>query len=208
MTTISPALRPRKSPSQDRSTATVEALHAAAFQVLTDEGLARCTTTRIAERAGTSVGTLYQYYPNRDALIAAVLEQHLDAVATVVEDTCLERHGARVAVMASAVVRAFLAVKLRNPAESRALYAASHHRGGAALAGRLRKRMVAALAAMLATASDASFTDPMTTAYFALGAMIGPVQILLEGHAPASFRARLEPELVALVTAYLESQRG
>ncbi|WP_409934899.1 TetR family transcriptional regulator [Novosphingobium sp. 9] len=43
------------------------------WKVLTREGLIDCTTTRIAKRAGTSVGRLCQYYPNRDALLAAVL---------------------------------------------------------------------------------------------------------------------------------------
>ena len=78
MSAAATALKPRKSPVQARSTATVQTLHVAAIQVLTQEGLSRCTTTRIAERAGMSVGSLYQYYPNRDALLAAVLEKHLD----------------------------------------------------------------------------------------------------------------------------------
>jgi AcrR family transcriptional regulator len=205
MSTGSASLKPRKSPVQARSTATVETLHAAAFQVLIREGLARCTTSRIAARAGTSVGSLYQYYPNRDALLAAILEKHLDAVAVAVEEACRGHRGKGVAEMASALVRAFLSVKLRDPEESKALYAVAHDRGGAALAVRLRKRMVTASAALLASASDVRIDDPTTTATFALGAMVGPIQILLEGRAPTIFRARLEPELIAVVTAYLRT---
>ena len=85
MSTLAAALKPRKTPVQARSAATIDALHIAAVQVLTREGLSRCTTTRIAARAGISVGSLYQYYPNRDALLAAVLERHLDGVAGAVD---------------------------------------------------------------------------------------------------------------------------
>ena len=56
MSTLAAALKPRKSPVQARSTATIDALHIAAVQVLTREGLSGCTTTRVAARAGISVG--------------------------------------------------------------------------------------------------------------------------------------------------------
>src|ERR1044072_3070330 len=116
-------LQPRKSPVQARSTATIDALHVAAIQVLTREGLSRCTTTRIAARAGMSGGSLYQYYPDRDALLAAVLERHLDGITTAVERACSDHRGKPVSQMASALVTAFVAAKLRNSRESKALYA-------------------------------------------------------------------------------------
>jgi AcrR family transcriptional regulator len=55
---------PRKTPVQARSTVTVQAISEATIQVLLSHGAERLTTTRVAERAGVSVGTLYQYYPN------------------------------------------------------------------------------------------------------------------------------------------------
>ena len=58
------AFEPRKTPIQARSTVTVEAISEATIQVLLSHGAERLTTTRVAERAGVSVGTLYQYYPN------------------------------------------------------------------------------------------------------------------------------------------------
>src|SRR5476649_1584223 len=93
MSTVKATLKPRKSAVQARSVATVEALHTATLQVLTQQGLIRCTTTRVAKRAGMSVGSLYQYYPNRDALLATVLEQHLNTVATAVETACQQCRG-------------------------------------------------------------------------------------------------------------------
>lgn len=208
MSVIAATLKPRKSPVQARSVVTVEALHAAAIQVLIEEGLNRCTTTRIAERAGASVGSLYQYYPNRDALLAAVLEKHLEGIAAAVEGACQEHRGKPLPEMASAFVLAFLAAKLRDPEEAKALYAVAEERGGAVLASRMRARIVAAVAAMLASARDARFDDPAMVATIALGALVGPVQALLKEHAPAQFRARLERELVLLVMAYLHARQS
>jgi AcrR family transcriptional regulator len=207
MSAVAATLKPRKSPVQARSAVTVETLHIAAIQVLIQEGLSRCTTTRIAERAGTSVGSLYQYYPNRDALLAAVLERHLDGVAAAVERTCHEHRGKQLSEMASAFVVAFLAAKLRDPEEAKALYAVAEERGGAVLAARMRTRIAAAVATMLASAPDARFDDPAMVATIALGALVGPVQALLKEHAPGQFRTCLEGELVLLVTVYLQAHQ-
>lgn len=208
MTAATAPLKPRKSPLQARSAATVETLHQAAIQVLIRDGLGRCTTTRIALRAGISVGSLYQYYPNRDALLAAVLRQHLDAVADAVEKTCRAHHGKPVAVMAGPLVAVFLEAKLRDPAKSKALYAFAQERGGAQLAARHRARMVTAIAMMLASASDGRFEDGAVTAMMMLGALMGPVQAVLEGRAPPAFAECLEQELALLLSSYLQARRS
>ncbi|MBH1900386.1 TetR family transcriptional regulator [Serratia ureilytica] len=59
----------RKQPQQARSAELVSAILTAAIQVLAQEGAARFTTTRVAERAGVSVGSLYQYFPNKAAIL-------------------------------------------------------------------------------------------------------------------------------------------
>jgi AcrR family transcriptional regulator len=205
MTVAAPTLKPRKFPLQARSAATIETLHQAAIQVLTRDGIGHCTTTRIASRAGISVGSLYQYYPNRDALLAAVLKQHLDAVADAVEETCGAHHGRPATAMAGPLVAVFLEAKLRDPAKSKALYAFGQGRGGAQLASRHRARMVAAIAAMLVSAPDAHFGDGAVTAMMMLGALMGPVQAVLEGRAPPAFAEHLEPELTLLLSSYLRA---
>lgn len=62
----------RRSPSQDRAQSTVEALLQATAQILQKEGEAALTTNHVAEVAGYSIGTLYQYFPNKDSLIQGV----------------------------------------------------------------------------------------------------------------------------------------
>lgn len=200
-------LKPRKSPVQARSAVTVEALHAATIQVLIEEGLNRCTTTRISERAGTSVGSLYQYYPNRDALLAAVLGKHLDGVAEIVEGVCKAQRGKPLVEMASTFVLAFVGAKLSEPDEAKALYAVAEERGGTVLAALMRERIVTAVAVMLESAPDASFDDAPLVATVALGALIGPIQNRLRGPVSTGFGASLEAELVTLVTAYLRARQ-
>ncbi|MGL4279508.1 MAG: TetR/AcrR family transcriptional regulator [Albidovulum sp.] len=67
--------KPRKTPRQGRSRATVEAILEAATRILEEEGLAGLTTNRTAERAGVSIGSLYQYYPSRDAILAELVRR-------------------------------------------------------------------------------------------------------------------------------------
>lgn len=207
MSKTAASLKPRKTPIQARSLATVNALHTATIQVLVREGLSGCTTTRVAERAGMSVGSLYQYYPNRDSLLADILEKHLDHVAEAVEQVCHAHRHMRVSRMAAALVSTFLAVKLRDPQESKALYAVAGERGGVELAARVHARLVTAIADMLTSASDAAFDDPPMIAAISLSSLMGPVRACLEGQARDGFEARLEEHLVRLLTAYLETYR-
>ncbi len=71
-------LKPRKNPKQERARQTVEAILEAAAQVFEAMGYARGTTDRIAARAGVSVGSLYQYFPNKDAILVALAERHVE----------------------------------------------------------------------------------------------------------------------------------
>lgn len=71
-----PKTTPRKLPQQERSKATIEAILTATARILVKEGFDRASTNRIADAAGVSIGSLYQYYPSKEALVAALVEQH------------------------------------------------------------------------------------------------------------------------------------
>ncbi len=81
-------LSPRKGPTQARARETVESILEAAVDLFSSRGYARTSTNHIARRAGVSVGSLYQYFPNKDALLTALLARHLAAVESAVRE-CL-----------------------------------------------------------------------------------------------------------------------
>jgi AcrR family transcriptional regulator len=68
---------PRKAPKQQRAKFTVDAILDATARILVERGFAGATTNRIAETAGVSIGSLYQYFPSKEALVAALVEEHL-----------------------------------------------------------------------------------------------------------------------------------
>src|SRR6266702_1839238 len=85
-----PPTKPRKHASQERSRATVDALIEATTRILVREGFDRASTNRIAEVAGVSVGSLYQYYHGKEALVAAVIDRHNQDIMRVVRAALAE----------------------------------------------------------------------------------------------------------------------
>jgi len=71
-------INPRKSPAQERSRFTVEQIVQAATQVFSERGHAGATTNHIAERAGVSIGSLYQYFPNKEAILVTLAKRHVE----------------------------------------------------------------------------------------------------------------------------------
>jgi AcrR family transcriptional regulator len=88
-----PLTKPRKDASQERSRATVDALVEATARILVREGFDKASTNRIAEVAGVSVGSLYQYFPSKEALVAAVIERHQREVLQTVRRELAEAMG-------------------------------------------------------------------------------------------------------------------
>ncbi|HMJ77611.1 MAG TPA: TetR/AcrR family transcriptional regulator, partial [Iamia sp.] len=78
-TTLGPHLRPRKQPRQRRAHETRARILDAARAVFGEHGYAHGTTNRIAEAAGLSVGSLYQYFPNKDAILVELVDVHIEA---------------------------------------------------------------------------------------------------------------------------------
>ena len=72
------AANPRKRPRQARSQATVAAIVTAAARILVAKGYEGFTTNAVAEKAGVSVGSLYQYFPNKEALLAELMRRHVE----------------------------------------------------------------------------------------------------------------------------------
>jgi AcrR family transcriptional regulator len=82
-----PLTSPRKEASQERSRATVDALLSATARVLVKEGYDRASTNKVAVAAGVSIGSLYQYFPSKEALVAAVIERHMGEMMNLVRES-------------------------------------------------------------------------------------------------------------------------
>ena len=196
-------LEPRKSPVQARSAASVDAILHATIQVLLRVGKEQLTTTRVALRAGVSVGTLYQYFPNKSALLQAVLKRHLKGVAETVEQVCREQKGNSAAQMGTALVTSFLKAKMNDMKPSAALYSVSSDVDGAKIVRQMGVRFNKAIVEMLASAREPLIKDPELVASMLQAAMSGVSRRLLESAAPEKEFDALHQELVFFVSTYL-----
>ena len=114
----------RKRPKQERSQQTVTVILDAAVQVFSKRGYGEATTTRIADRAGVSVGSLYQYFPNKDALLVALTERHIERSHTAVRVTLddLEKTSVGLQELMERLVRAMVRLHVTEPVLHRVLF--------------------------------------------------------------------------------------
>jgi AcrR family transcriptional regulator len=112
---------PRKTASQERSRATVAALLDATARVLTREGYDRASTNRIAATAGVSVGSLYQYFPNKEALVAALVARHNREMLDLLREALKEVASLDLATAIARIVRAAVDAHRVDPALHRVL---------------------------------------------------------------------------------------
>ena len=199
---------PRKTPVQARSAASVDAILKATVQVLLRVGKEKLTTTRVAARAGVSVGTLYQYFPNKSALLRAVLRRHVEEIRAEVDKVCVAQRGQPVEQMAEALAVAFLAVKMRDLKKSRALYAVSSDVEGAKIAAGAVTRVNNAIVGLLQSAPEVLTTDLQLMATVLQSTIAGVKRQLLESDVPEAQFEVMQRELVLVVRNYVRACVG
>jgi AcrR family transcriptional regulator len=116
-----PATNPRKSASQERSRLAVEALLEATARVLMKDGYDRASTNKIAAVAGVSIGSLYQYFPSKEALVAAVIDRHMHEMMQAVRDALAKVATRPIEVAARELVSVMLDAHRVNPKLHRVL---------------------------------------------------------------------------------------
>jgi AcrR family transcriptional regulator len=204
MNRAAPALlQPRKSPRQARSAVTVEAIYAATIQVLLAEGVGRLTTTRVAERAGVSVGTMYQYYPHKQALLFAVVERQLEMITTSMLSAAKRLEGSNVDTVATGLAVAWLDAKTADIVASRAIYGIAAEFDLGEVMHRATGRMIELIKGLLVNAPDARFGDPASAAFMIAALLGGSVRVVMEADASAEDLTRLRRELPRVCQAYL-----
>jgi AcrR family transcriptional regulator len=197
--------RPRKQPRQRRSRETVNAILRAAAQVFSARGYAATTTNHIAARAGVSIGSLYEYYPSKDALLLALLEEHLAEGEAILNevwsriDTCRGM---------GEVVRRFARAMFDLHARDRALHrllveeAPLPHRAREQVFG-VERKAAARVEAYLRAHPGITRRDPALAAAVVVQCIEGMThKLVVHGSSDAATEPYVE-ELVTLITSYL-----
>ena len=152
-------LRPRKVPRQARALVTVASIVEATIQVLTKPESFTSSTTGIAERAGVSVGTLYQYFPHRNALVYEALQRHLDSVATAIEELCKANRGKKIENLVIDFANGYVDFKIARASNRATLHDHLTELGMGHAKNRLMRKAELAVADLLASAPDVEFPN-------------------------------------------------
>ena len=201
------SFEPRKQPVQARSEATVSALFDASIQVLLAVGYRRFTTTRVAERAGVSVGSLYQYFPNRQALITSVIERYLEGLRATIEQHCRDLRGSRLDQLVGGLVDAVIAAKWEHIEVSRALHEPFADIGGTQLVNASAVKTAGSIAEVLRSCADASFRDVDRLALLIVISCSSLLQAAITDQTGAIGREALRAHMRAMVLGYLHEMR-
>lgn len=200
-------LQPRRQPRQVRAELTRQRILTAAAHIFAEYGYAAGTTNRIAERARVSIGSLYQYYPNKDAILAELLTRHLDNDRAA---ETLRQYRDRPEPLAD-IMRAFVRVVIANHVDDPRLLRIMIEE--APRSGELLERvtrvewdMIGHLRALFDRHPEVRVRDVDTAARLVASTVELTVHQLIA--APDSIdKTRLEDELVAMTTGYLRESR-
>jgi AcrR family transcriptional regulator len=205
----SPAPEPRRAPRQIRSRAIVEAIVEAGRQLLAAEGPTSLTTNRIAERAGVSIGSLYRYFPNKEAVIAAIYDAETRReVAGIratpewpIDDASLEE-------ALAAIVDFQLERQRRLLALGQGFY--REHHGDFALGPRVgRDEIEARMQRLLARHADRiRVRDPAQAAFMLARGISAIVRRALEERPEKLYESAFRQELIDLLACYLMAERA
>src|SRR5580658_7754149 len=125
-------LEARKAPGQARSKETVNVILEASARILESEGLRGFNTNAIAAKAGVSVGSLYQYFPNKDAILLALINRFEDATQAATLEALRSGRGLPLKPSLRLFVRALVVMHYRRPRLNRVLEAEEERLGGGA----------------------------------------------------------------------------
>lgn len=196
----------RKEPRQARSRATVEAILIAGAQVLGRRGWAGFTTNEVAEAAGVSIGSLYQYFPNKLTLSEAITARHFDEILAVLrpigdETLPLARRVER-------LVDGMIGVHSINPALHRVLLEeAPRARGPKSVHERFETEYLRCYAALIAQSGDATLNRKSADAATQVVSAAVAGVIHDAAHRGTIGLPVLKQELVEMVSAYLLRRR-
>lgn len=186
---------------------TLEAIHTATIQVLLAEGSGRLTTARVAERAGVSIGTMYQYYPHKQALLFAMVERQLATVTAFMLEATERLRGKDVEQVAEGLAHAWLDAKTSESEAFRTLYGMVAEFDMEEGMRSVLEQMTDVFADLLRAAPDAHFADTVPVAFMLATIIGGSVRMVLDTGASDINIRRLRSQLPMACRAYLAAAR-
>ena len=152
-----------------------------------------------------SVGTMYQYFPHKEALLFALVRQKLGAIAAAMEEAAARLAGNSLAAISDGLVQAWLDAKTDDIVGSRAIYGIAAEFDIVDMTRTETKRLERAVEGLLASACDAVVERPNAVAFALLAVMGGAVRTVLERSAQDAELDILRAELPRVCRAYLAS---
>jgi AcrR family transcriptional regulator len=199
-------LDPRKRPVQRRSQETRQRILTAAARVFADHGYAAGTTNRIAEAAGLSIGSLYQYFPNKDAVLVELVKAHVNQGLSIIQDHLADQGLAgTLEGRLRTFVRAAIENHLDEPRLHRVLFEeAPRPPDLLAMLHAAEAWTVAGAKKLLEEDPEVTVADTATAARLVVAAIESLVHRFFASDLPGDVD-RFEDELVAMLHRYLHS---
>lgn len=203
MTGAKRRLDPRKRPRQRRSEETRHRILQAATHVFADYGYEAGTTNRIAEFADVSIGSLYQYYPNKDAILLDLATRHLDAGVELDDRLRAPDASPSLHDVVGAMVRNSIENHRADPEFLRVLMEQAPRSAGLmAKVAEVKEARTARLRDIMARSPEVTVDDQTTAAHLVVTTVEMVVHHLLAGPEPID-PERLEAQLIEMLSRYL-----
>lgn len=194
----------RKKPVQRRSKAMVEVLVEATTRVLLKDGYEACTTNRVAEVAGVSIGSVYQYFPHKESLVLAVMERHQEQLQTAMVARLSELANADLPTAVHEMIGALLEVQRLQPRLQRVLLEQVPRIGALRRLHELNAQYAPLVEGWLeAHRDELGITSPSVAAYVLIGAVEGVLSRVLMEKPGWLELGLLQEHLTRLVLSYL-----
>jgi AcrR family transcriptional regulator len=201
----SPPHEPKKTPRQERSRATVDYILQAAAQILSEDGPYSLSTNRIARKAGVAVASLYQYFPNKEAIVNALFERELSEERAELATRTALLTGAPTREAIRVAVRSTIAIHARMPKLVTSILQSIPFLGGAEAHVRARQHVVDLVRDTLRQRQDElrSPENLEVKAFLVVHAVEGVIHDAASERPDYLTTPAFEEELVALVERFL-----
>ncbi len=206
MTTARPRTTARKLPRQERARETVDVILEATARTLVRAGYDRTSTNRVALEAGVSIGSLYQYFPNKEALVAALIDRHTDQMTGRCQVALAEAAGKPLAEAVDIVIRSMVIAHAVNPKLHTLLQEQVPRVGKLKRIDQIHVELTARVRQMLEIwKEDVAVDDLDLAAFFTVETVDSLLHSTLSKHPGKWSNERLIQEISRVVVCYLTS---